>query len=213
MSTNIYVNHRENQREWILEVSEDLFIKRGIEQVTIGDIASASRLTRATIYKYFANKDQMAQEIFKSVTKGWRDRNEREVWGFEGNGYQRLEKFITSFFDYLLQNPREVGFVAELNYLYAKQWSAEMFAETMLENLREDRQFVLESIQKGIADGSLRADVEPELMLAAFFNFISGNISRLGEMGDKVQTEFGISNQAIFTQIYRIFLDGLKARR
>lgn len=213
MSTNIYVNHRENQREWILEVSEDLFIKMGIEQVTIGDIASASRLTRATIYKYFANKDQMAQEIFKSVTKGWRDRNEREVWGFEGNGYQRLEKFITSFFDYLLQNPREVGFVAELNYLYAKQWSAEMFAETMLENLREDRQFVLESIQKGIADGSLRADVEPELMLAAFFNFISGNISRLGEMGDKVQTEFGISNQAIFTQIYRIFLDGLKARR
>lgn len=211
MSTNTYTNHRENQKEWILEVAEDLFIQKGIELVTIGDIAKASRLTRATIYKYFSNKEQIAQDIFKSVTKSWRDRNEREVWGFQGTGYQRLEKFIIVFFGYLFQNPREVGFVAELNYLYAKEWSAEMFANTMLENLREDRQFVLDSIRKGIEDGSLRADIDPELMVAVFFNFISGMISRIGEMGDKVQTEFQMSTQTIFTQIYRIFLDGLKA--
>jgi AcrR family transcriptional regulator len=211
MTTNVYANHRENQREWILEVAEDLFIQKGIEQVTIGDIAAASRLTRATIYKYFPNKEQMAQEIFKSVTKGWRDRNEREVWGFQGTGYARLEKFITSFFEYLFQNSRETSFVAELNYLYAKEWSAEMFANTMLDNLREDRQFVLESIQQGLADGSLRTDIDPELMLAAFFNFMSGMLSRLGEMGDKVEKEFGMNTQTIFTQICRIFLDGLKA--
>jgi AcrR family transcriptional regulator len=211
MSTNIYANHRENQKEWILEVAEDLFIQKGIELVTIGDIAKASRLTRATIYKYFANKEQIAQEIFRSVTKGWRDRNEREVWGFQGTGYELLEKFITVFFSYLFQNPREASFAAELNYLYAKQWSAEMFANTMLENLQEDRQFVLDSIRKGVEDGSLRSDIDPELMLAAFFNFISGTFSRLGEMGDKVEKEFGHSSRAIFTQICRIFLDGLKA--
>jgi AcrR family transcriptional regulator len=211
MSTNIYANHRENQKEWILEVAEDLFIQKGIELVTIGDIAKASRLTRATIYKYFSNKEQIAQEIFLSVTKGWRDRNEREVWSFQGTGYQRLEKFVTSFFDYLFQNPRETSFVAELNYLYAKQWSAEMFANTMLENLQEDRQFVFNSIQMGMKDGSLRTDIDPELMLAAFFNFISGTFSRLGEMGDKVEKEFGMDTQIIFTKICRIFLDGLKA--
>jgi AcrR family transcriptional regulator len=212
MATNIYVNHRENQREWILEAAEDLFIQKGIEQVTIGSIAEASRLTRATIYKYFSHKEQMAQEIFKSVTKSWRDRNEREVWSYQGTGYERLEKFITVFFGYLFQNPRETSFVAELNYLYAKQWSAEEFTSTMLENLQEDRQFVLDSIHKGIEDGSLRADIDPDLMLAAFFNFISGTLSRLGEMGDKVEKEFGHSSQAIFSQICRIFLDGLKAR-
>ena len=211
MASTVYAAHRENQREWILEVAEDLFIQKGIEQVTIGNIAEASRLTRSTIYKYFSNKEQMAEEIFKTVTKGWRDHNEREVWGFQGTGYEQLEKFITLFFDYLFQNQREAGFVAELNYLYAKQWSAEKFTTTMLENLQEDRQFVFASIQKGIEDGSLRVDVDPELFVAAFFNFLSGMISRLGEMGDKVQTEFGMSTQAIFAQICRIFLDGLKA--
>ena len=212
MAKHVYVNHRKTQRDGILEVAEELFIKKGIEQVTIGAIAKKSRLTRATVYKYFANKDEIAQEIFKSITKGWRDRNEQEVWGFQGTGYQRLEKFITFFFDYLFQHPREAGFVAELNYLYAKQWSAEMFENTMLENLREDRQFILDSIKIGMKDSSLRTDMDPELMLAAFFNFLSGMISRLGEMGDKVETEFGISSKKIFTQIYRVFLDGLKPR-
>jgi AcrR family transcriptional regulator len=211
MTATVYAAHRENQREWILEVAEDLFIQKGIEQVTIGDIATASRLTRATIYKYFSNKEEMAKEIFKSITKEWRDRNEREVWSFQGTGYERLERFITVFFGHLFDTPREASFVAELNYLYAKEWSAEMFTNTMLENLQEDRQFVLASIHKGVADGSLRADIDPELLLAAFFNFISGTFSRLGEMGDKVEKEFGNSSQAIFSQICRIFMDGLKA--
>ncbi len=105
MTNTIYVIHRENQREWILEVAEDLFIQKGIEQVTIGDIAKASRLTRATIYKYFSNKEEIAQEIFKSVTKGWRDRNEREVWGFQGTGYQRLERFLTLFVYQFVSEP------------------------------------------------------------------------------------------------------------
>jgi AcrR family transcriptional regulator len=210
MSKGIYSNHRENQKEWILEVSEDLFIQKGIEQATIGDIAATSRLTRATIYKYFANKEQMAQEIFKSVTKSWRDRSEREVWGHQGTGYERLEKFITVFFSHLFQNPRETSFVAELNYLYAKQWSAEIFTSTMLENLQEGRQFVLDSIQKGIGDGSLRADIDPDLMLAAFFNFISGTFSCLGEMGDKVEKEFGHSSQAIFRKFKEFFWTVLK---
>jgi len=210
MATTVYATHRENQREWILEVAEDLFIQKGIEQITIGDIATASRLTRATIYKYFSNKEEMAQEIFKTVTKDWRDRNAQEVWTFQGNGYERLEIFLSNFFASLFQNPREAGFIAELNYLYAKHWSSEMFVETMLVNLREDRQFVLDSIQRGIEDGSLRADIDPELMLASFFNFLSGMISRFGEMGNKVEAEFGISSQNIFSQINRIFLDGLK---
>jgi AcrR family transcriptional regulator len=210
VTTSVYTAHRESQVEWILKVAEDLFIQKGVEQVTIGHIAQASRLTRATIYKYFANKEEIAQAIFKVTTKGWRDRNEREVWSFQGTGYERLEKFITSFFDYLFQNPREAGFVAELNYLYAKHWSTEMFVGAMLEHLREDRQFVADSMQRGIEDGSLRGDIDPELMVAAFFNFLSGMISRLGEMGDKVETEFGISSPKIFSQIHRIFLDGLK---
>ena len=211
MSTQIYANHRENQKDLILEIAENLFIQHGIEQITIGKIAKEARLTRATIYNYFANKEEIAREIYANVTKGWRDRHEKEVWPFVGNGYERLEKFLLSFFEYLFQNPREARFVAELNYLYAKKWSDESSMETMRENLYEDYEFVKESVQKGLADGSLRPGKDEELLVAAFFNFLTGMINRFGGMGDKVETEFGQSTQTIFLEICRIFLDGLKA--
>lgn len=211
MSTNIYINHRENQRESILEAAEGLFIQKGIDQTTIGKIAKAARLTRATIYKYFSSKEQIAEEIYKNITKNWADKNKEEVWCVSGNGYEQIERFVTTHFNNLLQNPREARFVAEFNSLYAKAWPVEETIKLIDETLGEERNRVQAAILQGQADGSLRSDVKPDLMLAAFFNFISGMNSRLGEMGVKVEGEYGISVESIFTQVCRIFLDGLKA--
>ena len=47
-------------------------------------------------------------------------------------------------------------------------------------------------------------------MLAAIFNFNSGMLSRVGEMGNKLEGEYGLSLEAIFSQVARIFLDGLR---
>ncbi len=210
MTTRIYANHRDTQREWILEVAEDLFIEKGIEKVTIADIATASRLTRATLYRYFPGKEQMAHEIFRFVTKGWAERTEREVWSQPGAGHAHVERFVISYFDYLLANPRETRFVAEFNYLYAKQWPVEVMTQLLAENLEVDRQRLLACIRQGQADGSIRADIDAELLVAAVFNFNSALMSRLGEMGDKIQGEYGVSQRVIFSQLCRIFLDGLK---
>jgi AcrR family transcriptional regulator len=212
MTTGIYQNHRENQRDWILNIAEDLFIQNGIDNVTIGEIAEASRLTRATIYKYFANKELIAQEIFKVVTRGWVERNERDVWHVEGSGYAQIERFLTSHFNYLFQTPREARFVAEFNYLYAKKWPAETVKKLFLETLGVEREHIGDCIRRGQADGSLRGDIDAELMLAAVFNFNSGMLSRLGEMGNKIEGEYGLDVQVIFSQICRVFLDGLKTQ-
>jgi AcrR family transcriptional regulator len=210
MTTNIYVTHRENQKERILEVAEGLFIQDGIDRVTIGNIAKAARLTRATVYKYFSSKEQIAKEIFKTVSKNWVERHRDEVWSDPGNGHKLIERFITSHLNNLLQNPREARFIAEFNSLYAKEWPVEEAIELLNETLGEERNRVADAIRQGQADGSLRTDVEPELMVAAFFNFTSGMINRLGEMGTKVGEEYRLDTRAIFAQVCRIFLDGLK---
>lgn len=212
MSKGIYANHRENQREWILEVAEKLFIENGIESVTIADVAKAARLTKATLYRYFPSKEEMAQEIFRGVTQGWRERNERGVWSMAGSGYEQVERFVLSHFDYLFQNHQEARFIAEFNYLYAKAWPVEVMTHLLAENLEEERQRLLACVRQGQEDGSIRTDSEPELILAAIFNFNSAMLSRLGELGDKIEGEYGLSQEAIFAQACRIFLDGLKAQ-
>ena len=54
-NTRGYYGHRERQRDRILMTAEQLFIRDGIDNVSIADIADAVGMTRATIYRYFAN--------------------------------------------------------------------------------------------------------------------------------------------------------------
>lgn len=47
----------------LIEVSRELFAKHGKRNITMNDIAEASRKGRRTLYTYFSNKE----DIFKAV--------------------------------------------------------------------------------------------------------------------------------------------------
>jgi AcrR family transcriptional regulator len=83
-SRGAYTAHRESQRKSILDAAEDLFILKGIEGTTIGLIEIDSGVTRATIYQYFANKQEIAWALFDNVLAGWREDTERDVLSTTG---------------------------------------------------------------------------------------------------------------------------------
>jgi AcrR family transcriptional regulator len=210
MAKVIYKKHRANQQAVILESAENLFIQKGIGNVTVSDISKSARITKPTIYNYFPNKEDIATEIFRNISRGWAQRHAREVWNQSGNGYEMIELFMKSHFEYLFANTREASFVAEFNHLYAKEWSVEKAHVVIDENLSADREHLHATILKGQEDGSLRDDIDPRTMEAMIFNFISGMMSRIGEFGNKIDLEFNVDNQELFTNIYKMFLIGLK---
>ena len=61
---------REQRRDQILDAAADLFASRGYGQVTIDEIASASRVTKRTIYTYFGDK----AEVFTAAVERFRGR-------------------------------------------------------------------------------------------------------------------------------------------
>jgi AcrR family transcriptional regulator len=207
---NVYVNHRRNQREKILETSESLFIEKGIDQVTIAEIASESRLTRATIYKYFPSRKEIAFEIYKTIVSSWHGPALAQLSSQVGTGFQRIENFLISFRDYMMHSRREVSFVSEFNYLYGRQWEASQILQA-LGSLQDVREIIVDCVRRGIKDGSMRSDLDPQLTMAAIFNLNSSLIDRLGEMGKrKLQSEFGLPADQIISEIYRIFINGIK---
>lgn len=52
-----------NTKRKLLEVARQLFAKRGVDNITMNDIAEASGHGRRTLYTYFSNK----QDIYKAV--------------------------------------------------------------------------------------------------------------------------------------------------
>jgi AcrR family transcriptional regulator len=59
---------RELLRESILEAASNLFIQRGFQGTSMGDIAEAMGATRTALYYYFRNKEAILQELVSEVT-------------------------------------------------------------------------------------------------------------------------------------------------
>ncbi|HXZ85696.1 MAG TPA: TetR/AcrR family transcriptional regulator [Myxococcota bacterium] len=55
------------QRERILAAARTLFAERGMEQVTMSEVAAASGVARATVFNYFASKYALAEAITEEV--------------------------------------------------------------------------------------------------------------------------------------------------
>lgn len=53
----------DQQRASILDVAEALFLQNGLEKTSMSEIAGRAGITRVTLYRYFANRDEIAVEI------------------------------------------------------------------------------------------------------------------------------------------------------
>lgn len=62
-------------REKLIEVARQLFIKKGVENTTMNDIATASDRGRRTIYTYFKNK----REIYRAVLESQSEQSVHEL--------------------------------------------------------------------------------------------------------------------------------------
>lgn len=51
------------QRASILDAAERLFLRQGIETTSMSHIAAAAGITRVTLYRYFANRDEVAVAV------------------------------------------------------------------------------------------------------------------------------------------------------
>ncbi len=66
-------------------------------------------------------------------------------------------------------------------------------------------------IRDGIADGSLRPDLNPDLTMHAIVNAAIGAQRRLASLGDRVEKEYGQPIEILFRETVRVLLLGLRA--
>jgi AcrR family transcriptional regulator len=202
-----YTVHRENQREHILEAAEQLLIRDGIDRVSLSDIARMARITRNTLYEYFPNKEEIVWAIFQKLVEGGRAGYIAKFQMAEGNGFQRIEKFLWMFVEQLAADPKHLRFIVEFNTLYAREGNParvrQMWAEGYV--------LLTDLFRQGIADGSIRPGLDPELASSAMLNLLNGMNSRFALLGELIHEEYGQPVMDIYREICRAFLRGIQS--
>lgn len=205
-SPKTYHQHRENQRERILDVAEMLFIRDGLDGVSLSDIARAARLTRNTLYEYFPNKQEVAWAIFQKIVED----GSADPGGLllaVGSGFVRIEHFMMQMVHSLETHPEHLRFIVEFNTLYAREGNPTRVRQMW----SYGHQMLADMFQQGIADGSLRSDLDPNLLSAAMINLLNAVNSRFALLGDLIGEEYGQPVMEMYREICRAFLRGIQS--
>lgn len=183
---------KEQRRNYILDVAEDLFFSRGYDDVSMNQIAQDVGLNKATLYLYFKNKESIyfaivlrGIEIFKEMFK--------DKVGLGKTGINKLEKAGRAYFAFYNEYPDYHD-----AYLYYKSKRFENSGDEyaiQIEVLTGDIMIIIcNAIQEGIADGTIREDVKP-IEVAVFVAVTAERIVGLGPSVLKVLESQDISHE------------------
>ncbi len=205
-----YHLHRERQRRRILDAASRLFDERGIDTTTLAEIISASGVRASTLYEYFSNKEDLVWAIFSQLIE-----HDKSVvipaLERQSTGLAKIITMLEYMASELANNRPRIRFMAQFDAMYARNWPV----ESLLTLLGQSPEGGLESfkaiIREGIADRSLRPDLDPDVTLHAVMNAVIGAQRRLASLGPKVEIEFGQPIDRLFRETIRIILLGLRA--
>lgn len=154
---------RRSPREGIIiEAAANMFPGRGIEPVKMTDVAEASGVGVASLYRYFGTKVNLALSVGALL---WRRFNEKFVQGLpadfeERTGYDQMGVLFGTFVEMYRTHPELISFLDELDHMVldadpAKDRLAEYDAEVI-----KFYPLYKASYEKGVTDGTLRPGVD-----------------------------------------------------
>ncbi|WP_256895473.1 MULTISPECIES: TetR/AcrR family transcriptional regulator [unclassified Rhodococcus (in: high G+C Gram-positive bacteria)] len=187
------------RRDELLELAATLFAERGMRATTVRDIADAAGILSGSLYHHFDSKESMVDEILRGFLDELFDSYHKIV--AEGLGpRETLEGLVVASFDAIDRSHSAVAIYQD----EAKHLVGTERFEYITERNSEFRELWNGVVERGIADGSFRPDVDVELV----YRFMRDTVwvaVRWYRPGGKLTAE------AVAQQYLAIVLDGLSS--
>lgn len=146
-----------------------LFVRLGYEKVSFQDISDATGVPRTAIYRYFRTKRQIFDAAILEVILEVREMI-ADVRGREGSAADHLKGVCDVVCELLY---RERDFVQVIwDFIFRKIAAGEDMAVRVVEFTGGLKATFAELIAEGLADRSLRPDLEPEMVAELLFSTI-----------------------------------------
>jgi AcrR family transcriptional regulator len=155
---------KERRRSEILATAEKLYSKQGWDTVTMDQVARSARLSRALVYVYFRDKEDLLFAIGDRAMQLLRSRFEAAAAG-PGTGMQRVLAIGRAYIGYALEFPHYFDVCSRFQ---SHAMGSEPSVNETACHLAADHVMgtVVGAIEAGMRDSSLRKDIGDPLMLA-----------------------------------------------
>ncbi len=199
-------------RERILAEARRMFLDSGLYGVQMQDIAAACGISRASLYRYYEDKYDLALGVLASVWKELADDWESRKAGIFAEGKNALER-VTLYLTKFWLSPRygnQLLYFAEFDAFYSGSRIPDDFIDRLHGIFDEDASVIIAGfLEEGIRDGSVRADIDPRLAGITVLNAVRGLQQRVMLRGRALIETEGREIPAIATELVRLIALGL----
>src|SRR5215469_5706339 len=165
---------KERRRGEILDAAESLYAKQGWEAVTIDQVARTARLSRALVYIYFRDKDDL---LFAVGERAMKLLHQRFAAALEtpGSGRDKVDAIGRAYVGYALEFRHFFNFCSRFqsHEVSAAPLPNEAACHEVSEAVMD---LVVKGIQAGVADASISPELarEPRLLAMSLWAFTHG---------------------------------------
>ena len=154
------------RKEQILKAAERVFARKGFHEVTISEIAQEAKVSDATIYEYFSNKEDLLFSITGSETERGKQELEHNLKYMRGAS-NKLRGFIYHQLLFYQNNPDWAAVVMLILKQYRKYLETDAY-----QTIREWARIVTQIVEEGIDSGEFKPDTNPYLVRSVILGTI-----------------------------------------
>ena len=201
---------KEQRKNDIIDAAERVFFKKGHEYATMDDVAHEAELSKGTLYLYFKNKEDLYLAIHLRGNKILHSLFEKAVKK-EKSGIEKTRSIGTAYIEYFNKYPDY--FNAMLYYEshdidFADKDS--IAAECLVEG-KTTMELLINSIETGIEDGSIRSDIDPIKTALCLWGQTTGILQIASLKENILAKNFSTSAQKLIDYNFNLIHQALKS--
>lgn len=183
---------RELRRNDIIDAAEKLFFKEGYENVSMNDIANDAEMARATLYQYFKNKNdiyaaiagraaKILKEMFAEIPK-------------DLTGIENIKALSQTYYKFYKEH---TGYYKAYYHSGIFEYENSPYLEELKKERKENFQYVINAITKGLNDGTIRKDIDP-VATTLIMLLMSNNVNNIIPVTQMYMDEYKLTQDDLF---------------
>jgi AcrR family transcriptional regulator len=159
----------------IIELAAQVFSKQGYAGTSMGDLMVATGLSKGAIYNHFVSKDDLALQAFDYAVGRVNERMAEAIRQAPKHAIHRLLAVVRVFQDHI-EDPIFMGGCPILNTAVEADDTHPALRERAQQAMDDWHQFIVKTIRRGIQEGQVRADVDPDAIAVLMISSLEGGI-------------------------------------
>jgi TetR/AcrR family transcriptional regulator len=197
------------RRADILEAAESVFFSKGFEKSTMDDIADEAELSKGTLYLYFKSKEDLHLAVAVGAI-GLMDDLTKEIGNMKYTAMEKLVKLGWAFISFSKEYPDHMGSILKLEGIDLEKTSFSLDDLKKVIYTRSPVRLVMEFIEQGIEEKSIRSDIPPLLIAHTLWMQLLGVI-QIVALKKGLFEMLELTPEALYKNHIELVLNGIKS--